>query len=72
MFGLFFWLRDVGWATIVGDDKVVLITMMIEEGDVEFVGERVDYCGADAEAGERTRAAHEGNLGKVVERLVVL
>lgn len=44
---------------------------MIFEGDVEFVGESVDDGGADAKAGKRAGAGHEGDFFNILPGLMI-
>ena len=62
---LFFGFGDVGRAAVVGEDDGVFFAMMIEEGDVELVGEGVDNGSADAKTGEGAGARHESDFGEI-------
>ena len=51
--------------TVIGEDDLVFLAVVVVEGDVEFVGESVDDRSADAEASEGARAGHESDFREV-------
>lgn len=69
---LLFGCGDVGWATVVGKNDLVLGAVMVVEGDAELVGQSVDDGGADAETGKGAGARHKSNFADVLPGPVIL
>lgn len=56
---------DVGGAAVIWEDDLVLIAMMVIEGDAKLVRQGIDNGGADAETGEGAGTGHEGDFGEI-------
>ena len=66
------WSTNVGTATIVGDDYWTFFIMMIVEGDVEFVSERIDDGSTDAKTSKGAGARKESNFSDALPSSVIL
>ena len=63
--GLFLGGGNAGGAAVVGENDGMAAAVVVVEGNLELVGERVDDGSADAEAGEGAWAGEVGNGGEV-------
>ena len=61
----------MGRAVVVGGNVLVLDAVMVVQGDIELVGESINYGSANAQAGEGAGAGHEFDLGDVLPGFVV-
>ena len=68
---LFFRSGDVSGAAIIWQDDLMLLAMVVVEGDAEFVRQGIDDGSPDAKSGKGAGAGHEGDFGEVAPSFAV-